>query len=874
MGASVKKKNSDSIVVLNIDKRATRRDQQTVSQARSAHKAAEMIHNPNRASLLDLMEDCMIDPFLSGVVGKRFRMMRNKRLRLYDKEGEVLEHMDDVIQSKAFRRLRKTRYYGDMFGVNGVEFMAKQVAEMYNVRNVIYLPDSNLGFTPIPRKHIKPDIGKVVYNQYGRDGDDYVNDPFLWVLESDEDDNNFGLLLKAIPYVLFKRHGFVNWSGYVEKFGQPILMGKYKAHDEKTRVILQKAIDDAAEDFGLVIPEEANIDTLDGKQTNASGDLHNNFKNACDEQMAILLLGVTETTKSSDSSGYAQSDTHQSQQYSITQDDMDSEAEAFNEEKFLNILRAAGYNIPPGAKFDHEEDADLAFMSSKLEIDLKIKNAGIPIDDAHFYDTYGVPMPKETQEEDVEDEEQKKKPPTGKKTDDVEEEDDDNKPPTGKKPEKKKGKGAIAMLKDFFVEASASPGHLTANLYNSTCAVCGGVHHAPQAVANDGIKKIAEDVAGQLYDGQIKEGYIDDAIYTHTANKLMEAVFEGMGQNSFSYDDVNNELAAYLQQNIHAFSAAKTLVELEHFRDLMVGDDGKIISRSQYINRVFDEGYRFNKTYLETEYNTAYSSAQTAVEFNDFGDDAAIQISTVGDDRVRPQHQILDGFTALKSDNIWKKLCPPFDFNCRCRLIPGIASNIDGTKKPGLVTRAGISKHFQRNTATDMVIYKDSHPYFKGARPTLKELTAMKNYNMPSVQKLYINNDFAPAKKLATRREANEWWTNKAGVDRGHFDVQDKTGISIRFDNRFRVHVSEHNQEVRFKYLPNVEDIIAAPDEIWGFKEAGTLRKVYIKYFEDAPHAVRVEGVDAKTYWRFEQDGKINLQSLTMARRGALIYRK
>lgn len=43
---------------------------------------------------------------------------------------------------------------------------------------------------------------------------------------------------------------------------------------------------------------------------------------------------------------------------------------------------------------------------------------------------------------------------------------------------------------------------------------------------------------------------------------------------------------------------------------------------------------------------------------------------TVGDDRVRPAHQELEGATFEKDDPALKKLWPPNGWNCRCQLIP------------------------------------------------------------------------------------------------------------------------------------------------------------------------------------------------------------
>lgn len=46
------------------------------------------------------------------------------------------------------------------------------------------------------------------------------------------------------------------------------------------------------------------------------------------------------------------------------------------------------------------------------------------------------------------------------------------------------------------------------------------------------------------------------------------------------------------------------------------------------------------------------------------------QYWTVGDLRVRPAHAVLDGFVARAIDPVWRTIYPPWDFGCRCSVVP------------------------------------------------------------------------------------------------------------------------------------------------------------------------------------------------------------
>jgi SPP1 gp7 family putative phage head morphogenesis protein len=75
---------------------------------------------------------------------------------------------------------------------------------------------------------------------------------------------------------------------------------------------------------------------------------------------------------------------------------------------------------------------------------------------------------------------------------------------------------------------------------------------------------------------------------------------------------------------------------------------------------------------LETVFRTETSLAYSAGASNAMADPAIDEILwgyeyvTVGDDRVRPEHQALDGFRAKKDDPIWNTHNVPNGWNCRC----------------------------------------------------------------------------------------------------------------------------------------------------------------------------------------------------------------
>lgn len=361
----------------------------------------------------------------------------------------------------------------------------------------------------------------------------------------------------------------------------------------------------------------------------------------------------------------------------------------------------------------------------------------------------------------------------------------------------------------------------------------------------------------------------------------MQAVFSGMGGKSFDYDDPNNDLVTHLRHNVFAFSAAKSLTQMQVFNDLLVGADGKPRSQADFTAQVAKTGAVFNKVHLSTERDSALAQAQMAQVWNGFNDDEYIQISTAGDDKVRPWHASLDGFTALKSDPVWRRLWPPFDWKCRCHAIPGIASKAAKDFHTGtLLKDARIPMYFQSNSGVTKTVFDENlHPHFenyKGNTYKGRELRAEVNYAMASVEKLYANNNFPKTKAVLTEPEAYEWFENKA-ADKGYFDIKDVQGATLRCDSEYIRHViQDHKKQKRYEFISNTEDIVKDPDEIWNNKNGkGDLIITYIKYYDDFPYTVNVDNGRTFSMYKFNTDeGKVNTKSINQDRTGVLIYRK
>lgn len=371
-----KEQENPNIIINDLTLVSPDRNQKDIQSLKNSVLSAESIYYPNRVLLYDLYHDVVsMDGFLRGILEKRIKSVLNKKLKRFDASGKEDKVVTDLMASNDGRNLISQIIESEFWGISGVEFV---VGDTFK-------------FNPIPRKHIKPEKGLITRSQYGVTEESafkYADMPFVWVIGKKDD---LGLLLACSMYAVYKRGNFGDWAQYVEIFGQPVRIMYYDAYDTQTKTELKKVLDSSGSSLAMMIPKQAEFSMLDGKASNGDGKLQASFKDACNNEMAICILGNTETTSSSDSSGYAQSKEHGEQQDEITASDLIFVENMLNSPFFENILKSYGYKVE-GGKFGYELELNLAKLKTRMEIDTFVSTK-VPVGDDYWYQTYGIPKP-------------------------------------------------------------------------------------------------------------------------------------------------------------------------------------------------------------------------------------------------------------------------------------------------------------------------------------------------------------------------------------------------------------------------------------------------------------------------------------------------
>lgn len=200
-------------------------------------------------------------------------------------------------------------------------------------------------------------------------------------------------------------------------------------------------------------------------------------------------------------------------------------------------------------------------------------------------------------------------------------------------------------------------------------------HHLPQVTAIDlatwkaTYRKMAQDLA----DGKVSKNDIDPGYIQRTYDELNKGAAKGYGVQYEVYDPTKdkqslvNGRVLQMKRNLYKFAAAKSKASMEEINNALY-DGGRLKTFEEYKADLDRLNVQYNLNYLRAEYNTALQASHTAKAWEAFGHNKKrfpnLEYRTQGDDRVRQEHEKLNGFIAPMDDPIWDSIAPPSGWNC------------------------------------------------------------------------------------------------------------------------------------------------------------------------------------------------------------------
>lgn len=804
--ASIKKNNtastSQQLVVNSLVIKTLNRQSQDIDTWRTALKSADI---NRRTRLYDLYEDILLDNVLSDAIEKRIEAITNADLIFSVNDSEV-DEINKLMETQEWENMLREILLAKFWGVTLLEFDYTNKFTAYS----------------IPRNHVRPDKGVITRQENDDNGTNYRNDPFFLEIQTDRRNgrDSFGLILKACPYVIYKRGNFGDWAQFAELFGMPFRIGKYNSYDEQTRMMLQQALEKSGSAAWVVIPKDGDIEYCDNKTT-ADGQLYDKLRKACNEEILYGILGQSMTTAQGEKGARSLGEVHLQVQESKHASDRRFIARILNND-ILPRLEARGWPVK-GGKFAFPEIGETLGLNDRVEVDMKL-NEIIEIDADYFYGTYGIPKPKNG---------------GGKKKKPESQEQPINKPADIKKQENKLSSPSKLpkweRVLSFFVKAPSTGG----------AKISGSLHTGSSINLADLSSFNSESLLKRVADGESET--FDTELFLWTAENLIHAFRIGWNHTSgtlsdFDYSTGFDAAKEVMEMNLFQFSAAKNIAETYTLNQLFRSAE----SYTAFKDAASTELKKWNENWLKTEYDTALLVAEQSETYYRLQEKKKIfpfwMYKTQDDNLVRYTHRQLHNIILSTDSHLWDSIYPPNDWRCRCYVVPRMKHEVSdeqiakGKKKAGDYLQTATYKRSEktgwgRNRAKLKQVFTANQMYLKNYSRGAKAINKLDytHWGLDSAKKLKENASDNIAKYTGS---ATDWWNNQIKIE-NNVVLTDYNGRRLKLTPDVFTNNTSKKKQYRMQYLDAMQETLHNPDEIYGTGSESMDTKTLIKYFKD-----------------------------------------
>lgn len=624
----------------------------------------------------------------------------------------------------------------------------------------------------------------------------------------------------------------------------------------------------------IIIPKEAEVETKSGN--NGSGTSYNEFRQACNEEMLITILGQTLTTVQGENGARSLGEVHKEVEEGKNRSDMRFVQRVLNNH-VLPMLEARGYPVN-GGKFIFPKAAEQLTVADIVQL-----SDIIPIPQSYLHEKYSIPVPEN--DEPIARRQLAAFEPVdidgGNGTATVQNIDGGAVPTNSTQARQRTEASFFRRLRDFFV---AAPTIMGAN----SKLPCPTATLSDDTLDNRLIKRVANGDAA----------YFDAELFKFISNDLLNAihkVFKRPLKNAdYVYDNLDPAFVTAMEQNLFHFSAAKTLAEVQKLNQLY----RKAKTFEEFSRKAAKVCTKFNKVWQKTEYDTANLTAESAANYQRLIKKANRfpywQYVTAGDDRVREEHRKLNGVILEVKDPRWDKIYPPNGWKCRCRVKPLLRNEanesiVQASQQTvdeffGSVEWSNsVASHFDHNPGKRQHVFNANQMYvkkFPNKATKLMDKVTPDDWGLKHSYKQLVRD--ATKKINWYEGKAADWWNlhKKVVESEEVLPIEDFSNRTWHMDKKsFDEHTTDTKKKRAFrtKYLDTINEVMKDPDEVWiGQDEKDKKaddnylnRWFYIKYY-DSVAIVCVCKI---------QDGKLNFKSWyelydDKVRKGLLIYRK
>jgi len=230
------------------------------------------------------------------------------------------------------------------------------------------------------------------------------------------------------------------------------------------------------------------------------------------------------------------------------------------------------------------------------------------------------------------------------------------------------------------------------------------------------LSKLFQEITDKVYNKLIEAGDIDEATWQATTDELWKAVAEGYGINPAGEFTRADKFILELRSNVNVFAAFKNHLNIIELVKELTGPDDKPVPFSEFKKHALAINEKYNKTYLQAEYNYATAAGRAAENWKAVeARGGKLLYLTQKDGRVRDTHRELDGAVlAIHNadgtvNNFWNTYYPPNGWNCRCY------TRWRSEDTPSVMPKSfpDVKDMFQNNVGITGEVFTDAHPFIK-----------------------------------------------------------------------------------------------------------------------------------------------------------------
>lgn len=725
-----------------------RRIQADIRKLRNAIDKAEQDVFPDRTDLIKIYKEAVLDTQLYAV----WELQRKAKVlalgfSIVNAAGEVDDYYTQWMRTAWFTKWCSIAFDSKLWGYEVIEFgdiVNGQISDVNRYPHHLVIPE---------RKELR----KLTSQPRGIS---FLEPPYSDWYMGIGNQNDFGLLLKASFQILSKRYIKASWDEFAMDFGMPTRVLKLDSSaDDNAKEEAVSDLKNAGRGATLALNKDDSLEFLQAQNVDAYRVYEQNIAN-CNAEISKLIVGQTMTTDNGASR--SQSEVHERVTDTLLVSDSQWLSDVINTQLIPFLVY---HNLMPqglSLKFDQKQELSLSGMNRVMATLLQSGQYLIPTE--FIEQKFGF---------EVEFKPQAQVPPDNKPEGDDDSTADDE--AQGGVPAGKSGK---------VVQASWLPtSSLVSKLYH---ADCGHDHHAADVHAEATSwfsDQELEQLVRDFYDGKFDAENLPPAVQS----RFFRALWGGAQRGIETQWDLNKDktFAESVKNNVAIFSAAKTWQQANELAELVVDSEGNPKAWKDYREDAKKIATDYCENYLRTEYETAYAAGQMAglwkQTIENVGEDAMAMYDTVGDARVRPEHQKWDRIVKPLKDTFWNTHWPPNGYNCRCSI--RIIENGEETVNLPEDEDIDVPPAFRFNPGKQAMIFSPEHPYFQIAEDKIDSASkaidaAVKTSTQPSGPQTFRESDISY--KTNQRLKANKYQEQrdlKASMEANGFSKDETTAI-------------------------------------------------------------------------------------------------